>query len=374
VTVTKGRARVDRRTKNLVKRLQPHEIAVIAHEGIDRLAAEGLVAARARAVINALPSISRDYPNSGPRLILDAGITLIDNVGPAIMDIVQEGDELEIVGDRVYRNGVRIAEGTLLTPELVQKGMDEARARMDEVLERFVENTLTYARQEVGLVSGNLRLPAVKTNFRGRHALVVVRGHNYREDLLTIQSYIREVHPVLIGVDGGADALLEFGFRPDMVIGDMDSVSDEALRQAREIVVHAYPDGRAPGLERVQRLGLPAKIFPAAGTSEDIAMLLAYEKGASLIVAVGTHSNMLDFLEKGRKGMASTFLVRLKIGSALVDARGVSQLYRNPVRPRHIAQIVLAALLPVAVVAALSPPIRELLYLLYIQIRVLLGM
>lgn len=374
MTVIKGRARVDRRTKNLVKRLQPHEIAVIAHEGIDRLAAEGLVAARVKAVINALPSISRDYPNSGPRLILDAGITLIDNVGPAILDTVQEGDELEIVGDRVYRHGVRIAEGTLLTPELVQKGMDEARARMDQVLERFVENTLTYARQEVGLVAGHLPMPALVTSFRGRHALVVVRGHNYREDLLTIQSYIKEVRPVLIGVDGGADALLEFGFKPDIVIGDMDSVSDQALRQAREIVVHAYPDGRAPGLERVQRLGLPAKIFPATGTSEDIAMLLAYEKGAALIVAVGTHSNMLDFLEKGRKGMASTFLVRLKIGSALVDARGVSQLYRNPVRPRHIAQIVLAALLPVAVVVALSPPIRELLYLLYIQIRILLGM
>ncbi|MDI6711345.1 MAG: putative cytokinetic ring protein SteA [Thermoanaerobacterales bacterium] len=374
MTVTKGRARVDRRTKNLVKRLQPHEIAVIAHDGIDRLAAEGLVAARAKAVINALPSISRDYPNSGPRLILDAGITLIDNVGPAILDIVREGDELEIVGDRVYRNGVRIAEGTFLTPELVQQGMDKARACMDEVLARFVENTLTYARQEVGLIAGNLRMPVLQTSFRGRHALVVVRGHNYREDLLTIQSYIKEVHPVLIGVDGGADALLEFGFKPDIVIGDMDSVSDQALHQAREIVVHAYPDGRAPGLQRVQRLGLPAKVFPATGTSEDIAMLLAYEKGAGLIVAVGTHSNMLDFLEKGRKGMASTFLVRLKIGNALVDARGVSQLYRNPVRPRHIAQIVLAALLPVTVVVALSPPIRELLYLLYIQIRVLLGM
>lgn len=373
MTVIKGRARVDRRTKNLVKRLQPHEIAIIAHEGIDRLAAESLVAARVRAVINALPSISREYPNSGPRLILEAGIILIDNVGEAIIDAVQEGDDLEIIGDRVYRRGIRIAEGVRLTPELVQDGMDKSRAHLDEVLARFVENTLTYARQEIGLIAGRLYIPAVNTPIRGRHVLMVVRGHNYREDLQTIQSYIREVKPVLIGVDGGADALLEFGFRPDIVIGDMDSVSDKTLQQAKEIIVHAYPDGRAPGMERVQRLGLAARTFPARGTSEDIAMLLAYEKGASLIVAVGTHSNMLDFLEKGRKGMASTFLVRLKMGNMLVDARGVSQLYRSPVRPRHIAQIVLAALLPVVVVVALSPAMRELLYLLYIQLRVLLG-
>lgn len=374
MTVIKGRVKSDRLTKNLVKRLTPRDIAVIAHDGIDKLAAEALAKTRVRVVINCLESVSKDYPNSGPMIMLKAGILILDNVGMDFFDIIGEGDEIEIVGGRIYRGNELIARGDILTGELVREKMEWARRRMDEVLAGFIDNTLTYARQEICLVSGDrIKIPKVRTVFSKRHALIVVRGDNYRDDLRTIQSYIQEVKPVLIGVDGGADALREFGLRPDIVIGDMDSISDTALQEAREIVVHAYPDGRAPGLERVRKLGLHAKIFAAPGTSEDIAMLLAYEHGVDLIVAVGTHSNMLDFLEKGRKGMASTFLVRLKVGSVLVDAKGVSQLYKAPPQSRHIAKIVLAALLPVAAVVGLTPGTRELLKLLYLQLRVVLG-
>ncbi|MDA8097260.1 MAG: hypothetical protein C4575_02665 [Desulforudis sp.] len=374
MTIIKGRSRVDRRTKNLVKRLEPQDIAVIAHDGIDKLAAEALVATRVRVVINCLESMSKDYPNSGPGILLEAGILVIDNVGLDVLERIQENDEIDIVGCRVYKDGEIVAQGTILDSEIINEKVELARARMDEVLARFVDNTLTYARQEISLVSGSqIQYPEIKTPFKNRHALIVVRGNNYREDLRTIHSYIREVKPVLVGVDGGADALREFGLKPDIVIGDMDSVSDEALKDAGEIIVHAYQDGRAPGLDRVRELGLEAKTFPAPGTSEDIAMLLAYENGADLIVAVGTHSNMLDFLEKGRKGMASTFLVRLKVGSLLVDAKGVSQLYNAPVQSRHIAKIVLAALLPVAAVVGLTPATREIVKLMYIQLRVFLG-
>lgn len=374
MTIIKGRSRVDRRTKNLVKRLEPQDIAVIVHDGIDKLAAEALVATRVRVVINCLESMSKDYPNSGPGILLEAGILVIDNVGLDVLERIQENDEIDIVGCRVYKDGEIVAQGTILDSEIINEKVELARARMDEVLARFVDNTLTYARQEISLVSGSqIQYPEIKTPFKNRHALIVVRGNNYREDLRTIHSYIREVKPVLVGVDGGADALREFGLKPDIVIGDMDSVSDEALKDAGEIIVHAYQDGRAPGLDRVRELGLEAKTFPAPGTSEDIAMLLAYENGADLIVAVGTHSNMLDFLEKGRKGMASTFLVRLKVGSLLVDAKGVSQLYNAPVQSRHIAKIVLAALLPVAAVVGLTPATREIVKLMYIQLRVFLG-
>ncbi|ACA60116.1 putative cytokinetic ring protein SteA [Candidatus Desulforudis audaxviator] len=374
MTVIRGRARVDRRTKNLVKRLQPHDIAVIDHEGIDKLAAEALVASRARAVINCSSSVSNEYPNSGPMIIVEAGIHLLDAVGADFLDRVPEGALLEIVNDTVYYDGRMAARGRVLTPEIIDSELKATRERLDEVLERFVENTLTYARREVGLLTGNqIEIPEILTRIKGRHALVVVRGDNYREDLRAIHSYIKEVRPVLIGVDGGADALREFGLTPDIVIGDMDSVDDRTLTAAREIIVHAYPNGRAPGLQRVKRLGLKAKVFAAPGTSEDIAMLLAYEKGAELIVAVGTHSNLFDFLEKGRKGMASTFLVRLKVGARLIDARGVSQLYRSPLRPKHVAMIVLAASVPLAAVLVMAPATRELLRLLYIQLRVLLG-
>lgn len=374
MTVIRGRARVDRRTKNLVKRLQPHDIAVIDHEGIDKLAAEALVASRPRAVINCSSSVSNEYPNSGPMIIVEAGIHLLDTVGAAFIDRVPEGSLLEIVNDTVYYDGRVAARGRIMTPDIIDTELEATRGRLDEVLERFVENTLTYARREVGLLTGDqIEIPEVSARIKGRHALVVVRGDNYRDDLRAIHSYIREVRPVLIGVDGGADALREFGLTPDIVIGDMDSVEDRTLTAAREIIVHAYPSGRAPGLQRVRRLGLKAKVFAAPGTSEDIAMLLAYEKGAALIVAVGTHSNLFDFLEKGRKGMASTFLVRLKVGSRLIDARGVSQLYRSPLRPKHVAMIVLAASVPLAAVLVMAPATRELLWLLYIQFRVFLG-
>ncbi|MEW5762155.1 MAG: putative cytokinetic ring protein SteA [Bacillota bacterium] len=373
MAVIRGKARLDRRTKNLVRRLMPGDIAIIDHAGIDRMAAEALVKARPRAVINAAASLSPYYPNPGPLIVARAGIPLLDAVGGEIFERVAEGTRIEIRENAVYRAGVQVARGEWLTPAVIARRMEEARGKISEVLESFVENTLSHARREIGLIAGGVTIPPVKTPLWGRHALVVVRGEAYREDLRAITSYIKEIKPVLIGVDGGADALLEFGFRPDIVVGDMDSVSDRALRAAREIVVHAYPNGHAPGLRRVQQLGLKAHLFAAPGTSEDIAMLLAYEKGADLIVAVGTHSNMFDFLEKGRPGMGSTFLVRLKVGNVLVDARGVSRLYRRSLKARHVAEIIAAALLPVAAVISLSPATREIVRLLYIQLRLLLG-
>jgi len=371
--VTKVLVRVDRRTKNLVRRIQPGEIAVISHAGLDKLAAEGLIASRCRLVLNAESSLSPDYPNEGPIMLLDAGIPIIDALGPVVMAI-PEGAEVEIDEGAVYVNGSLVARGELLTREKVLAGMAAARERLGEVLVRFVDNTLAYARKEVELIAGTVPVPPLKTRIEGRHALVVVRGFNYKEDLQAIRPYINEVRPVLIGVDGGADALREFGYRPDIVIGDMDSVSDQALREAKDVVVHAYPNGEAPGLKKVKELGIPAVTLPLPGTSEDVAMLLAYEKGARLIVAVGTHSNVLDFLEKGRRGMGSTFLVRLKVGAILVDAKGVSQLYRSRVKFRYLLQVVAAALLPFAAVVIISPSIRQLLRLIIIQFRVLLGL
>ncbi|MGQ9512703.1 putative cytokinetic ring protein SteA [Thermodesulfitimonas sp.] len=373
--VIRGRARVDRRTKNLVRRLQPGEIAIISHGGIDKLAAQGLIETRCRLVLNAEKSLSPDYPNEGPLMLLDAGIPIIDALGPAVMEIPEGAEvEVEVTEGAVFLNGALVARGELLVREKVLAGMAAAKERLGEVLVRFVDNTLAYARKEVDLITGAVPVPPLKTRLEGRHALVVVRGFNYKEDLQAIRPYINEMRPVLIGVDGGADALREFGYRPDIVIGDMDSVSDQALREARDVVVHAYPNGEAPGLKKVQELGIPAVTLPLAGTSEDVAVLLAYEKGARLIVAVGTHSNALDFLEKGRRGMGSTFLVRLKVGAILVDAKGVSQLYRSRVKFRYLAQVVAAALLPFAAVAIISPSIRQLLRLILIQFRVLLGL
>lgn len=356
-----GTARVDVRTKNLVARIQPGEIAVIDHEDIDRMAAEGLVQRRVAAVVNASRSSTGRYPNLGPLLLCSAGIPVIDEAGKQVMTLA-EGDRVVIEDGRVSAlDGGRqteVARGHVLELGEVERSLDGAKQSITAELERFAENTIGYIKDERDVLLEASRLPEVRTDFHGRHVLVVVRGYDYKEDLGALRSYIREVKPLLVAVDGGADALLDFGLKPDMIIGDMDSVTTEALLSGAELVVHAYAGGTAPGLERLEALGLEAVTFEATGTSEDIAMLLAYDKGAELIVAVGTHANMIEFMDKGRKGMASTFLTRLRVGPILVDAKGVSRLYRGRVRRGDLMLLIGAAVFAMVIVVALSDVMR----------------
>ena len=367
-----GTARVDRRTKRLLARLQPGEIAVIDHEDLDQIAAEGLIQRQAKAVVNAASSSSGRYPNLGPLLLCSAGLTVVDRAGPAVMDVA-EGARLTIRDGRIFApdgNGVaEIASGEVLDLEELERRLDETKQRIGSEIERFAENTIEYMRDERALVLEAARLPDVRTDFHGRHVLVVVRGYHYKEDLAALRAYIREVRPLLVGVDGGADALMDMGLRPDMVIGDMDSVTTRTLLSGAELVVHAYPGGRAPGLDRIDALDLEAVLFEAAGTSEDIAMLLAFERGAELIVAVGTHANLVEFLDKGRKGMASTFLTRLRVGPILVDAKGLSRLYRTRIKGRDLMMFIMAALAVMAVVVLVSEPFRLLMQLLWNDIE-----
>jgi uncharacterized membrane-anchored protein len=358
-----GIARIDRRTKRLVKRLQPGDVAVINHEDLDRVAAETLVDAGPVAVVNAAASISGRYPNLGPLLLCQAGIPLVDDVGPEVMESIHEGAPITIDGGRVLVGSDVVATGVRQTTATVDAAIDVARANMGPELERFAENTLEYVREEIDLLTGTLELPAVRSDIEGRHVLIVVRGIDYKEDLSLLQQsgYLRGERPVVIGVDGGADAVLEIGAVPDVIIGDFDSVSERALRCGAQLIVHGYTDGRAPGAKRLDDLGLPYTVFSAPGTSEDIAMLLAYEKGAELMVAVGTHNSMVEFLDKGRAGMASTFLVRMKVGDALVDAKGVSRLYRSSVRTMDLVWMILAAVFTLAVALMLSEPVRLVL-------------
>ncbi|WP_235001787.1 putative cytokinetic ring protein SteA [Arcanobacterium ihumii] len=337
-------ARVDSRTKNLTKRLQSGEIAIIDHEDLDRVSAEALVECKPMAVLNAAKSTSGRYPNLGPGILLDAGIPLIDDLGSAVMDI-REG-ELVRIDDTgaIYAGGKLISEGIVQTFETNAENLAQARQGMTVQLKAFATNTMEYVEKEQDLILDGVGVPEIATNFQGKHALIVVRGYRYKEDLDALGHYIREYKPVIIGVDGGADAVLDAGYKLDMIVGDMDSVSDRALKSGAEIIVHAYRDGRAPGQKRVEDLGVEHVVFPATGTSEDIAMLLADAKGAKLIVALGTHSTLIEFLDKGRRGMASTFLTRLQIGSKLIDAKGVSQLYRTRISNWQIVFLLLAGM------------------------------
>jgi uncharacterized membrane-anchored protein len=339
-----GPARVDRRTKDLTKRLRPGDIAVIDHEDLDRVSAEALVACKPAAVVNASSSISGRYPNLGPEILVAAGIPLLDHAGPGVMEL-RDGTELSLEDGAVRTDEATVATGTVLDNDAVQEAMTLARAGLSDQLEAFAQNTMDYLRKERELLFDGVGVPDIRTDLDGRHALIVVRGYHYKDDLQTLRHYIREYKPILIGVDGGADALIEARHKPDLIVGDMDSVSDDALRCGAEIVVHAYRDGRAPGLERVRSLGVEPVVFPATGTSEDVAMLLADDKGATLIVAVGTHVTLVEFLDKGRSGMASTFLTRLRVGGKLVDAKGVSRLYRARISSLSLVLMLVVGLL-----------------------------
>jgi len=318
------------------------------------VSAEALLRRQVAAVVNTAASISGRYPNTGPQLLVEAGIPLLDQVGPEVFGLVSEGKAVRLHEETLYLGEEAVATGQLLTAGSVRAAMTEAQAGVAAQLQAFVANTLEYVTKEGGLLVDGIAAPEIRARIEGRHVLVVVRGQQHREDLATLRSYIREFKPLMVAVDGGADALLEAGYRPDIIVGDMDSVSDRGLACGAELVVHAYPDGQAPGLARVESLGLSAVVCPAKGTSEDVALLLADQKGASLIVAVGTHNTLDEFLDKGRAGYSSTFLTRLRVGGKLVDAKGVSRLYRPRVSGWALMSLVLAASATVLVILAYS--------------------
>jgi uncharacterized membrane-anchored protein len=369
----KGIARLGRRTKDLVKRLGPTDIAIIDHADMDRVSAEGLLSTGVEVVVNAARSITGAYPNLGPLLLTRGGVTLIDAVGPEIFDAVHDGDAIEVEGGEVLKGRKIVARGTRMSVDTIERSMEDAKAGIGEQLDAFARNTIEYLENEKALLTEGVGIPKTRTDLHHRHVMVVVRGYDYKEDLNTLKPYVREMRPVLIGVDGGADAIIEAGFKPDLIIGDMDSVSDAALRSGAELLVHGYAGGRAPGMARLEALGLAGAVWPLAATSEDLALLLAFESGADLIVAVGTHANLIEYLDKGRKGMASSFLVRLKVGPKLVDAKGVSKLYRAAPRFLDLSFIVAAGLVLITVIVFISPQARNGLGLLLLRLRAFVG-
>ncbi len=369
----RGTVRLGRRTKDLVKRLRPGDVAVIDHLNIDRIAAEELIATGVGAVINAAPSSDGRYPNAGPLLLVHSGVVLVDAIDADPFELLDEGAEISIADGVISRGGQESLRGTVLEVDELEARLVEQRERIDEALAEFAENTVAHVRQETDLLTGAIEYPATKTVFRDRQVLIVVRGDRHRRDLKALNAYIRDVRPLIVAVDGGANGCLEAGLKPDVILGDMDSAGDEALRCGAELIVHAYPDGRAPGRERLLELGLEHTLVPAAGTSEDVAMLMSYEKGADLIVSVGAHFNLVEFLDRKRGGMSSTFLTRLRIGEKLVDAKGVSRLYNPPSTVAPVALFLVAFAILLTIVVISSPALSDLVELLWLKVKIWLG-
>ena len=369
-----GPARLGRRTKELVRRLKPGDVAIIDHTDLDRVSAEELLESGVRVVVNVAASASGRFPNPGPLELVRGGVSLIEAPGAELFDRLADGEVVSVRGGDLYRNGDRLAEGRLLGEEELERSLADQQGRVTEALEDFAENTMRFLRDEGKLLAGDIPFPALRTRFRDRHALVIARGPGYKRDLRIVRPYVRDFKPVLVAVDGGADALLEAGLVPHVIVGDMDSVTDAALRSGAELLVHSYPDGRTPGAPRLERLGLPYHAVAAPGISEDVALLLAHEKGAELIVAVGTHMNLVEFLERNRPGMSSTFVTRLKVGEILVDAKGVSRLVSRRVGIGPLVAFVAAGLAGIVVAIAASPGLRNVIDLLVRDVQRVLGL
>jgi uncharacterized membrane-anchored protein len=376
-----GPVRCGRRTKQLVKHLLRGEVALIDHEDIDRVSAEELIAAGVSAVLNCSASSTGTYPNLGPQLLVEAGVLLLDVPGDALFELLDDGDPLVVVAEgpadglvgEVLHKGQLLARGEVLGLERVRAETEARKREIGEALERFAHNTIEHMREERELLAGRFELPRFATDFRDRSTLVVVRGVEHQRDLHALRPFIRDMRPVIVAVDGGAEALLHEGLEPDMIVGDMDSAGEAALRSGAELVVHSYADGRAPGRERLERMGLPYKLLPVPGTSQDVAMLIAAEKGARLIVSVGSQFNLVEFLDRNRKGMSSTFLTRLRIGEILVDAKGVSRLYRPQPGLTPLLVVIAAGLVALIAVVWMTPALRDVVDLLWLKLQLLLG-
>ena len=383
-----GPLRSGRRTKLLVKHLQQGDLALIDHLDVDRVSAEELIAAGAVAVLNCSPSSSGSYPNLGPQLLVEAGILLIDLPDDSLFDALTEGDQVVVIAaggldggpgarrpavGEVLRAGQLLERGEVLDLPRICAETEARRREIGEALERFANNTIEHMREERELLAGRIELPRFTTDFRDRSTLVVVRGVGHQRDLRALRPFIRDLHPVIVAVDGGAEARLEKGLTPHMFVGDMDSAGEAALRCGAELVVHCYPDGRAPGRRRLEALGLPFKLGPAPGTSQEVAMLIAAEKSARLIVSVGSPFNLVEFLDRNREGMSSTFLTRLRIGETLVDAKGVSRLYRPRPGLTPLLVVIAAGLIAMLAVVWMTPALRDVVNLLWLKLQLLLG-
>ena len=285
-------------------------------------------------------------------MLVAAGIVLVDGVGAEALREIKDGSRIRIVEGVVYAGELKLAEGVVQDADSVADAMVEAKSGLTHQLEAFAANTIEFMRRERSMLLDGAGVPDVEVELSGRQVLVVATGYEHAADLARLEHYIREYRPVLVGVGAGADALLKAGHKPKLIVGDPSEISSEALTCGADVVVPAFADGHAPGLHRVQDLGVGAVTFPSSANPEDLALLIVAHGGASLVVTVGLSASMAEFLDRGRSGsMASTFLTRLQLGGLLVDGRVIASLYRSRISIGAIMLMAASAL--VAVLAAL---------------------
>jgi uncharacterized membrane-anchored protein len=345
-----GTARVDRDIDRLLRRVCPGDIVVLDVLDLDRITADALVDAEIAAVVNASTSVSGRYPNLGPEVLVANGVTLIDETGPEVFKKIRDGAKVRLFNGGVYSGDRRLIRGTERTDQEIADLMQEAKTGLVAHLEAFAGNAIEFIRSESPLLIDGIGIPDVDVEFRRRHVVVVADEDHAADDLKRLKPFIKEYQPVLIGVGTGAEVLRKAGYRPQLIVGDPSELSTEVLKSGAQVVLPADADGHAPGLERIQDLGVGAMTFPAAGSATDLALLLADHHGAALLVTAGHSANIETFFDRARQhSNPSTFLTRLRVGEKVVDAKAVATLYHNRISGGAIALLILTMLITVIV-------------------------
>jgi len=353
-----GTVRAGRRAETVAPRLKPGDIAVLDHTDLDRASARALVDAGAVLVLNAQPMISGRFPNLGPELLARADVTMVDGLGVDGVAALGDGRAVRVHEGRVYAGETEVAAGRVVDLATVEAEMAAARAGLVTQLESLTRTSTEFLRREQDLLLHGEGVPRTATRFAGRSAVVVLAGPEHLAELRAIRPYLKEQEPVVVAVGKVADLLRERGQRPDVVVldadDDVDRPSAATLKAARDVVVRSGP-GRPSGAEGLERLGIRPLVFTTTATAEDAALLLADAGDARLVIGVGLHASLEEFLDRQRGGLASTYLTRLRLGSRLVDAAAVPRLYSGRVRPHHLLLLMLAGFVALAAAVSVTP-------------------
>lgn len=360
-----GTARVDRRTRSLLSRLQPGDIAVLDHLDLDRATAQRLVDAQVSAVVNAAAFVSGRYPNRGPSVLLDAGVLLVDGLGPDSLVAVRDGRTVRVHDGSVYVGADEIAAGRVLDQVRLSEELEAAGSGMSAQLERFLHESTEFVRHEQSLLLERRGVPSLNTATKDRPVAVVVPGPDHAAELRSVRGWLTQERPALVAVDGAADLLLQRKLRPDVVVLSSpdaaveDRVSAAALRAAKDVVLVVDRGAGKVPTDGLERLGVRPVRFETGATAEDAALLLAGLSEASLVVGIGVNTSLEDFLDRRRGGLSSTYLSRLAVGPKLVDAAAVPRLYSGRVRVWQLVCVLLAGLIAVAAAIAVTPVGQE---------------
>lgn len=311
-------------------RMSEGDIALVDSADMTRRQAEALLAHRPSAVINLSRFSTGAMPNYGPHLLLDANVTLLEATGGdgALRDgkKVRLGEDGSItVGKKPAGTAVPITRGDL------DATFAEAQRNLVEQMEAYFGNTIEFVHAEAPLLIDGLGAPDLGESMAERKVVVVSPCPDLRDRLKGIKNFMSEFTPVIVGVGQASDVLVELGFEPDYIVGDPTDVASESLRSGARVILPAEPDGFAPGLERIQDLGVGAMTFPAATESPtDLAILLAVFHDAEMIVTVGQVVELDQIFAAPESTPPEALLTRMKAGRKLVDSTVVEQLYAVP--------------------------------------------